>query len=313
MEKALKIENTKQRAAALRAVVEGWSGKDPGGAKAWFAQVSDEAVRRDVAPALIAGLTREDADAALALARSLPAGWDREQALGAVANALFDRSRPDEAVKVAAEIPIDAGNADLAQFYQRWIAANGGAATRSMMERATRSEEERAAVEELLTPTARFSRDPAAVAAALAEVQEVAVDDFRRRLLENVTSQWASRDVAKARTWAESLPEGAARERALTGVAAGWTGTSMNEVTAWLDALPASASREAAVGRFARKILPRDPGSALAWMRTIPDETTRTTLLQNAWQEWIKRDRAPAERWRDTSPDLQPAERARLR
>lgn len=320
MNGALGVENSKRRADALEGVMRGWTENDPKGAAAWFGQVADEKLRRELASGLITGLAAKDAVAALALARSLPEGPDRNHGLAAAAHALYDHGHREAAVEVGKEIPFDGDNADVRGFYWRWMITDPGAATRGLLERASRSDEERAAVEEYVmsdkdypamggTDVSRIS----AKAAALAEVEDVPADDFRRRLLENVVTSWATGDAASARSWAEALPESAARERALAGVAAGWISHSVNEVGAWLDRLPASPSRDAAVGSFARDAFPRDPDSALAWMQTIPDAGKRASLLQDAWRKWAQSDRSKAEQWRETSPELSAAERARLK
>ncbi|MDQ3622648.1 MAG: hypothetical protein M3463_09195, partial [Verrucomicrobiota bacterium] len=176
--------------------------------------------------------------------------------------------------------------------------------------------EERIAVEKYLERARLllFSNTGAGPAAkALAEQMAGGGNTWRERLLTEAVTNWASRNLADARAWGESLPEGPARERALTGVASGWASSSISEVAAWINALPSSPSRNAAVDGFARVGLPRDPAGALEWLRTITHAETRLKTLRSAWSEWHWRNPEQAVAWRDNSVELTSAERAHLR
>jgi hypothetical protein len=289
------------RKVAVEGVLGAWSSSDPDAARSYYQQIPDERLREqlltaDLAPRLLG----QDRDAAIEFARSLPVGPVRDRLL-----AQFGKTD---------EIPFDTSNEALLVHYQRAIYEHPEDTMRELLGRAATSEDDRDEIEEFLTSkklSLQFG-DNTRKLVALAEVDGVPDDDFSRRLLEQLTNQWAARDPSQARNWAEALPEGPARARALAGLAAGWAGNSSTEVTTWLDSLPPSPSRNAAVGAFASSVLERDPSTALTWLRKIPDPSAKFTALQNAWVAWSNRSPTAADHWRRIAPELTEAERSRL-
>ncbi len=224
-----------------------------GAAQAWFQQLADQDLRRELALGLIEGMVEKDAAAALTFARSLPEGGYRETGLVRVARRLFSED-PAAAAELIAEVPFDPTNQDLRNYYSSWLASDGAAAIHSLLSRIGRSSEQSAAVQEFIE--SRLGSYNATLsshhATALAE-GGLPDADVRRKLLESMTKKWAANDLVNARTWAEALPDGAARERALAGVAAGWAASSINEVRRGLMRFlrRRAAMRQSAVSRAA--------------------------------------------------------------
>lgn len=310
------VENTKLRRGLIDNALKGWAEMDPAAAAAWCRQLPDVNSRNEAIAAVAIGVSGKDVEQGLALARSLPEGRTRDRTMALMADTFLWTRRAD-AIQIIATIPFETGNDALIQLYNTWGANDAGAAVQNLCERLDRlsaGSEERVAVEKFLEGSqgnfSMFGSD--AVVKALANGMSDGSDQTRARTLDNAAAKWASQNLVEARTWAEALPEGAAREHALAGIARGWSGGSIPEVAGWLNALPSSSSRDAAVGSFARTVLARDPAGGLAWMRTIPDFNRRIATLQNAWTDWMKRNPDRAVEWRDSSPDLSPLERRLL-
>lgn len=312
MTRAQAVEDAKAREYAMRSVMKTWAGLDPESALRWFDQVSDESLRADAAAALSAGLFSKDPGRAMEIARTMPEGPSRDDALAGLVEAGLHGLHREKALELLSKIPFEK-NGKAQGIYSSWFYEDAAAAVNHLFPKLDSSNpdsDERQAVQDFLSGPLIYLMHGKAVAKAIGAASG-SVDEFRGSLLEKCASHWGG-DNQEARAWAMTLPEGAPRNRALAGAMQTWAWQSLKEAGEWIDQQPSSPMRDAAISGFVKGGLSRDPVQALERMRTINDEALRLSSLQEGWKYWHTRDRPTAEKWRDSSADLTASERAYL-
>ncbi len=287
-------------------ILRAWAEIDLQGARNYFTTelLGKENAERDAAAEAIArAFVKQDADGALAWARSLPGPVGEK----AARDALQTLSHIDSAK--AAQLLIR--NADAAQAPE-WAVV--------MAESWAETEPEKAFHWSLSLPR-ELSADAATSSAkvwatrdfnAALTAAEGMSGDARANALRGIADVTDARDVGKVLPSVESLPEGTARAAALSNLVFAWADKSPAEASQWLARQPQGLSRDAAVGSLARRVMETEPESAMEWAATINDATERQHQLRELTGKWLEKDPPAARQWVQQSTRLAPEDRATL-
>jgi hypothetical protein len=195
-------------------------------------------------------------DAALAWARDLPAGEQRDGALTEVLGGIAQRD-PTAATHLLADLP-PGGFRD-------------GAVFRIALTCSTAHPE---------------------AAAALADQAKAVFQ--QQDLFEAVGRGWSSRNTTEALVWAQSLTNTTDRNRALFGVAARMAETQPGEAIQLAMSQPDASSRNELIRCVAGHLAEGDSQAAADWLRQLPDGPLRQQAWEGMSREWIEQDPAGA-------------------
>ncbi len=271
-----------------------WMPRDSAAASAWLDQLPDATLRAEVlkTASFAAGA---DPDQAIAFARRLPEGPDREKTIADIlsfwserdpAAALAWLDSPDAADLAASPAAQAALVGALAQTdpsaaLARWNTLESEAARRaasSALARAWARAEPDAATAWLFAqiPEGPHPDDRAAFAALSPEENIAAGQRFEKHFqqliaFKETSSAWIAQDPESYLAWAESLPSATQRQTALYSLA-------------WSEQPSASANQPA-------------PGTRLALLSSIKDQAARDAMMRAYLAKWLETDQPAARRW----------------
>jgi hypothetical protein len=257
------------RASALRMVMDVWSSDDPKAAAEYCA--SNPPGTPDVMGTAMKNWARKNAPEALAWARALPDGAQREAALGGAVVAIA-ATDPQQAAKLATTVLAGTKQANaIREIADAWAAKDPRAAASWAAELGDHSIRSGA----LSSVVGKWgSRDPAAAAAWASQVPENA------SLLAEITTAWAGLDPAATAKWLDTMPAGSARDSAVQNFARTVADSDPAGAAAWAATVSQSDARENAIGRVLNLWKRSDPEGADTWRRTTPglSDLTRERL-----------------------------------
>ncbi len=271
-----------------------WMPRDSAAASAWLDQLPDATLRAEVlkTASFAAGA---DPDQAIAFARRLPEGPDREKTIADIlsfwserdpAAALAWLDSPDAADLAASPAAQAALVGALAQTdpsaaLARWNTLESEAARRaasSALARAWARAEPDAATAWLFAqiPEGPHPDDRAAFAALSPEENIAAGQRFEKHFqqliaFKETSSAWIAQDPESYLAWAENLPSATQRQTALYSLA-------------WSEQPSASANQPA-------------PGTRLALLSSIKDQAARDAMMRAYLAKWLETDQPAARRW----------------
>lgn len=224
---------------ALRTITAGWLARDPAGAEAWVAQISDPDLRGSALDGFISALAEENPSAALDKALAMISRRHDQSALGIAARAMVLRD-PTSAAAVLDRIPagegrnwaaiqvVDALSASdpklAAEFALTLPAGQSRAAALSNALKAMAVDPDTAFSWLQAELPAGAERDQAirnvvesiaegAPADALRRL-DLLPPDFRAETTKSLIRRWAENDLASASVWVNQLPPGPERDAA---------------------------------------------------------------------------------------------------
>jgi hypothetical protein len=325
------------RKQALQQVTAMWSDTDPASVLRWAATVEDDEVRESAVSQAITRMITKDSAAALAEIDRIPAGDKRDQMMITAANALGtqDARKALDLLGRIADTP--AKNQAIARMCSVWAGSEPRAALEWFFENASPNRSDNSLGQMMGTwaqrsPTEAMSwvnsiqnqekRDIAlsSLASSIAptdpkRAQELFASvsaDGQAAIAQSLTYSMASRDLAGARAWAETLPPGRAQNTALAIVAQRMGGKDAAVAAQWLEKLPPGRGRDAAVVSFSNQVMYKDPEGAMAWALTISDEFDRYQRVVELGKRWVNLDGGQARKWIESSPSLTDDQRRRI-
>jgi hypothetical protein len=150
-----------------------------------------------------------DAEGALAAAMKLPAGAERDQALGEVCSGMA-QNHPAEAVELAKTLHLDQQpGAVLEHLIQTWATSDVAAAADWVKAQAADG-----ARDGLVTRVAYIQAQSAPAEAANLILDEMPAGPSQNDALLMVVHQWANKDAAAATAWVNEFPQGTLHDRA---------------------------------------------------------------------------------------------------
>lgn len=249
---------------AARAILLRWAWEEPTGAAAWTMQFADPEIRRDALAAVGAGWARQNPEALLTWASTLPP-VDRDWVLLHGASYL--------------------ARTDLSLFAV-WSKA------------LPRTRE----LEQLTAQTARewASRDPRAVATALGDFAGPEHVAWRKAMASSLAGQLVQADKAEtALAILDAVPPGPEKQQVLKGVVIGWTQREPAVVASWLDSVSDPALRTEIAPLLAGAWFEQNAAAAEKWALALPPGPVADAVAERAAQYFAPRDRAAAQRWTD--------------
>lgn len=261
------------RGAALESIMSGWVSRDPEGAKAHLAEVSDPRERSVLRKGIVRGLAMVDPGAAMEFAtRSM--GTD-----ASVAERSWRWFSLDEDVREITAVQVEHGTLHAAQ----WAAGLPDGPAKAIAFKQVAE--------------ALVHGDPLEAARwieAHAE-EDYAVDAVRRVALE-----LARHDPMEAIHWANGLSD-QSRNKALQEAVRHWTRSDPVTAGEYLVEMPSSSARDVAVGSFAHELGSDDPQIAAEWAGWIEDDALRVEALETVARTWLQDDPHQARQWLSAS------------
>lgn len=147
-------------------------------------------------------------------------------------------------------------------------------------------------------------QDPgAALTAAIATGPLEEPGGARMSLIENLTAQWANRDVHAALDWARKVPDDTQRGALLNRVAFALAQSEpLAAATLVATEIPGGTAQDQAALTVVYQWALRDPASAATWVSRFPDGPQFGEIVQNLIGVWGEKDAAAAEQWLASLP-----------
>ena len=100
----------------------------------------------------------------------------------------------------------------------------------------------------------------------------------------------SSKDPQQGLSFAQALPEGAARSDAYKNTFREWADSNPTDASTQLNSLPKGADRDAAISGLARSVVRDDAPAAITWAESITDPATRQQSLTEVLQRNYRKD-----------------------
>jgi hypothetical protein len=221
-----------------------WAGIDPQAAATWLGSQPDLADRKTAVEQVATAWAENELEVALAWARQLSAGPEREAALLAV---LYEGSQvePQPAISFAMrELPAGAERDGLLKYaVAQWAAAEPVAAWSWAQKLDVGDLRDRIVG---IVATEWSESDP--VAGATLAVKELPVGRLQDDAIVSIVERWVQMDPQSVVKWVTTgLPAGPLQQTAATEMVKVWAQQAPEEVAEWLADLPAGMIRDAAL------------------------------------------------------------------
>jgi hypothetical protein len=261
------------RGAALESIMSGWVSRDPEGAKAHLAEVSDPRERSVLRKGIVRGLATVDPGAAMEFAtRSMGTG-------ASVAERSWRWFSLDEDVREIAAVQVDRGPLRAAQ----WAAGLPDGPAKAIAFKQVAE---------------AFVRGDPLEAARWIEVH--AEGDYAADAVRRVALELARHDPMEAIHWANGLSH-QSRNEAIQEAVHQWTRSDPVAASEYLADMPSSSARDVAVGSFAGELGSDDPQIAAEWAGWIEDDALRVEALETVARTWLQGDPHQARQWLSAS------------
>jgi hypothetical protein len=271
LEWAGRLASADARRFAMHSVMQQWVSDDPKAAAEYCA--SHDVDGSQFIDNAVEGWARTDAAGALAWARGLPDGPQREVALAGGISALA-ASNPQQAASLATTLLNgDRQSEALGSIAGAWASNEPAAAAAWASELSDRSARANA-VSSVASTWVR--QDPAAAAAWAVRMPD------NLNVLARVAQEWAVQDSAAAARWLNTVPSGDARDSAVTNFARAIVDSDPESAAAWAATISQQGQRDASISEVYSQWNRTDPKAAEAWLRATPalSEQARERMLR---------------------------------
>lgn len=247
-------------------VASEWARQDPDAALAWAKSLPEE-VRGDALGNIIEQLTSEDPLKAAGVAMSFE-GEERERSFRTIADQ-WSRNEPQEAVKWAESLNGEGRAGAMEEALENWV-----------------------------------TKDTESTVAYLDKMETSERDE----IMSEVVEHWARIDAASAAdaaNWVAQQPQGEGKVDA-TGEAVGaWMRADAEAASTWLGEQPAGDAKDRGIAALLRdRSVREDPQVAVLWADSISDEKMRGEQVSRSTRSWLANDRAAALEYLDTTESL---------
>jgi hypothetical protein len=274
LEWAGRLTSSDARRTAMRSIMQQWASDDPKAAAEYC--VSHAAETPDFIGNAVAGWARNDAPGALAWARSLPDGPQREAALVSGISALAVNNPRQAANLATTMLSGEKQSQALGSIAGAWASTDPAAAA--------------AWASKLGDPSARISaesyiastwvrQNPAAAAAWALRMPD------NRNVLATITQEWAAQDSAAAARWLDTVPSGDARDSAVVNFSRSVVDSDPEGAVAWAATISQPAQRDSTIGEVFRQWKRTDRKAAEAWLHATPALTKEARERMLRWND----------------------------
>jgi len=264
-------------------IYRAWAGSDPTAAAASVINLPPSTYRSQSLAGVARGWAQQDPAAAMAWANSLPAGVTRTDALSAAIQAM---GMQDPAAAADYAIKLPESNNSYPGSNSRTDILEGIAANWAVQDpTAVLTWADKNLTGDAFNTAAGAAvkqmgqTDPAAAAAALAQIPDAAVVN---KAIPDLATAWAQQDMQGALTWAQSLPttNDNVRQAALNNILNSWTSTDPASAAAYIQQnLTADPDFSKLATQAATTWAQSDPQAALAWAQSLPPGGTQNTTV----------------------------------
>jgi hypothetical protein len=283
---------------ALADLMVGWTRRNPLEAAEWLA--STGLTSQPLFSALPGTWAESDPTAALAWARSLPAGKARDTAEVAIAHTVAQND-PAAAADLFKDSVDQGENPALAiTIADIWSTTDPGAAA-AWVDQMPAGPGKTEAAATLATVWAATD-----IAAAVAWSRSITDADMQRQVVSNIGTSWGAIDPYQALTWLESLPAELAAD-GITGAMYSWAGSDPVGLRQWIEESGSDPMADRA-RRSLADVLSQDAiPEAMEMAMQMDSAAGRDAALTRYFAEWRKRDDASAQDWLDSNWSTLPA------
>ncbi len=259
---------------------------------------SSRGMERDFLGAVIFnGWARVDAKAAIAYARKLPPGEQRDQAtLGALAGwASNDFEAASHWVDAlpSGELKRDAGRTLIST-----LAETDPDGALELALRKSRTTDGFGFAYSIFPALVR--RDPEKAAE---RASNLPAGRFRTQALRVVANQWSQSDREAALAWIDTIPESGAKQETFSGVLQEWVRSDFDGSLAWLQKRPEGTARNRMIRNLSYIAASDNPENALRLVDLVTSNSGQDDMLQDIARVWSRNDPAAARQWAQSQTD----------
>lgn len=276
---------------ALADLMVGWTRRNPLDAADWLA--STGLTSQPLFSALPGTWAESDPAAALAWARSLPAGKARDTAEVAIAHTLAQND-PEAAAELFEEALATGENTAVAITLADIWSTTDPAAAASWVASMTDGPGKTEAAATLATVWAATD-----IRAAVAWSESISDADMRRQVISNIGTSWGAIDPYEAFDWLESLPADLAAD-GVTGAMYSWAGSDPVGLRQWIDESGDDPLVDRARRSLGDVVSQEAPPEAMDLALAMNSAAARDAALARYYSEWRKRDDVSAQDWLET-------------
>ncbi len=149
---------------------------------------------------------------------------------------------------------------------------------------------------------------------AIEWAMENAGEDRRASLVSGLIMPWAQKDLPGAVEWVTALPseDKQLKGACLGQLAYVWADRDPEEATAWLDSLEPGGSRDQAISSYAGRVYHRDPERGMTWALKMEDENQRNGIFESMARRYLASDPDKARAWIEENPEISVDVRERI-
>jgi hypothetical protein len=289
------LSSDKDRETALRAAVSRLAPTQPGQAVEFLMSQPAGNQRDQLAGALAETWAASDPQAASAWASQLPDGPLRQGACAGLERS-WAAQDPEAAANfiLNSQPPDEARLALLKDVAQTWcwvgMDTHGAMAWASQLPAGTDRDAFLSGMCQSLAEQDPAQAAPLATAIAPGKIQTETFNSLARA--------WVSRGAAPdAAAWSAALPPGPTRAAAMAAMSHGWASADPAACGLWLGSLPADDARAKAAEAYVARTAQGRPELAAQWVESIADENARHQQIEAIARQWLKTDPDAAQAW----------------
>lgn len=239
-----------------------------------------------------------DLDAAVAWAKTLPAGETQEKALVGLLESWTNKDPAAAARFVETSMNPNNRGPMLAEVAGSWARQDPLAATDWASKLPAGLSRNQAVVSALSEWAVEAPSDAAEYVVKL----PVGVEQTEAAMA--VIQRWADADPETVALWIEQFPEGELREQAGTALLGRWGQVEPGAAGDWVGKLPVGAFRDTAAAQLAQALVENDAPAAFQWIGSISDATARDLAYERGFRTWLAHDPTKARQWMEQETNL---------
>ncbi len=234
---------------------------------------------------------KDDPNAAIAKLSQIKGNSERQQALGGIARALIT-SDPQRALDLLGDMPPGQGRSSmLYSISSTWMNHDPDAAIAWV--HSLDSVDKSTAIQNITSQLAQ--EDPAKAAVLLASMPLTSQNSYQ---FSNLAGQWARQDPEAARKWAESLPPGQAKQQALSEIIGHLAQSDPVKAATYFGDTIVTNQNSGQVGMIVGAWVKTDQTAALAWLESLDlrgdaQRNVHSQFLHN----WVNENASAASRY----------------
>ena len=246
-----KLPDGHAKRGAIEAVASSWVAESPEAAIAWARSLAseDESDSRAALSSVVKSLVIDDPERGLALIEEMGASNSRDQLMGEFARSWFGAD-PEQA--------------------RAWYSTLDDQKKKQVLS---------GAAYEI------SSQDPKLVLDLVKSLPGHFQDSY---IVSRAINNMKQADLADARQWVESMPEGEGRRRGLQAVLARWATFKPDEAASYAADLPDGNENKNIIGSVASMWAQSDGQAAVEWASKLPLEDRKNLALSNALGSWAQ-------------------------